>query len=975
MNIAKATLCKEIDDETVYIYPKTTADMVDYSEQETVEDKLNNINTKNTFIDEKLLEIQNRISSIRDEVDALYSNNDQTSSSILLLQEKINAADLQIEQLREHVRDTIGNQISELELQIGNIDGTNNETQNALSNIQAQITDIINIITNLNTSLTEIETHISDVSSNGNITTTNLSRLQTQVDIISDGFNRNVNRIDDILNTTNDIQNTIGILTSKIDNILSAEANIANSFETMQSDIQLINDNIAEITSAQMSHETNINDLRSRITNAEINIEKSLLDETMYAKQLFMYDLEYASQSFARIKDDLFFAGFNKAFEEGVNPLIMIFKTYVDEDDGTMSIGVKFQTTDFAFGHSSSMAWSGLTGYVIDGETYVTDGIARDTSHIIHRVSMKYNEDDELNPENYTLTELDPILLPDNVCAYCLMNYDNKIYVYGRIDGYLCVWILNLSYGDERPPIDDTVAGIECYLSGKPKDTPRTEQDWSTDGKYIYHCYSNPNAVAIYSLATGEFIKLVNIGDFINGNSMIGEIEKICPLSDGTLYLTSQYYYPNVNYHNHRFWCVSKINFSSKMTSTQIHQYPNYSRELYVANTVSINRKKKDAEGREITVTKTFETNGRYQDGTKNYPFSSLASAIYAAMTTPTINNTIKIVNTGMHYTIDELVLRIPSLSLSIVCNNCVTFVDLHHTSGTLSITGAVIEKAATTIRSNLSLIDCIFNATYTEPSVSINNTNEDTIDDSDEDDDQDTTTIVNQEPPYRINGIINIINGTYTGVCPGGIGNKVFQFGAGAIGIVGFTNPSICPVSDENYNYEYNESDEHNTMQVFPACNNYQQLNLKLYNVINSGKRTTWTAIYEAPTEAQSEPFIKIGGKLPLNYSVLNNATYRIKWCSRDNDVWHNTIVNVNGVTTAELRFTTGDEKLYIRIMHLIFNPEESSIRVKDVREYVISNSDGNDNGYLKLETTTYTTETLFISQWKIKSIEVIGY
>ena len=51
MSINKATLAKEVDGTIEYIYPKTTADMVDYTAQQTVEQKLQQLSTDLGAID------------------------------------------------------------------------------------------------------------------------------------------------------------------------------------------------------------------------------------------------------------------------------------------------------------------------------------------------------------------------------------------------------------------------------------------------------------------------------------------------------------------------------------------------------------------------------------------------------------------------------------------------------------------------------------------------------------------------------------------------------------------------------------------------------------------------------------------------------------------------------------------------------------------------------------------------------------
>lgn len=664
---------------------------------------------------------------------------------------------------------------------------------------------------------------------------------------------------------------------------------------------------------------TKINELRNIVEN-------NSLDQTMYAKQLFIRDLEYANQSMARITDNLFFAGFN-TYANDQNPLLMIIATSTDEDDKTMSTEIKYQTTDFDFGHTSSMAWgrSNNIGYVIDGEIHSTNGVQTvTTNNIIYRVELQQTSN------NYSLTRLEPIILPNDVYAYCLMDYENDIYVYGRINSNLCIWQLNTDNGTNVPSQQNVVKKVICNLSGTPKDMPRTEQDWSTDGKYIYHCYSNPNSVAMYNFKTGKFIKLVNIGDFINGNSMIGEIEKICPLSDGTLYLSSQYYYPNTNYHNYRFWCVSKVEFASKMASAQIHQYPNYTREIYVADMASFTINRNNSDSTITTIQKTYQTNGRYQDGTENYPFYSLESAIYAAMTTGNINNRITVVDTGKVYTINELVLRIPAASLSIICNGHVTFKDIHCTSGTLTIDDATVTAIATTARTNLSLINCKFDAVYANEETSIT--------------------------PYRIKGIINIANGQYTGNCKNENSNQVFEFDAGAMGTVGFVQGSTCILNGE-------------AVEIFPASNSFYQFNLRLYNVLNNGNKSQWTNIYRV---SEDDANIPIGQILPIsnNYAILDNATYRIKW--QLNDIIYNTLVNVNGDTYTQLSATTGTDTLNMKVMHVHFNPNNSSITLSGATEYRINNDE--TTGQPVFQIIEHTAESLYESQWKIISIDVKG-
>ena len=84
MAINKATLAKEVDGKIEYIYPKTTADMVEYTSSQTVKDKLDALTTEDARIDGRISNIVTNAGTNNTEiVDARVAASDGAAKTTL----------------------------------------------------------------------------------------------------------------------------------------------------------------------------------------------------------------------------------------------------------------------------------------------------------------------------------------------------------------------------------------------------------------------------------------------------------------------------------------------------------------------------------------------------------------------------------------------------------------------------------------------------------------------------------------------------------------------------------------------------------------------------------------------------------------------------------------------------------------------------------------------------------------------------
>ena len=441
-----------------------------------------------------------------------------------------------------------------------------------------------------------------------------------------------------------------------------------------------------------------------------------------------------------------------------------------------------------------------------------------------------------------------------------------------------------------------------------PNEAPRTNQSWATDGTYLYWLRSNPNAIAIFDFKTGEFIRWSEIGDFVGGSMMIGEAEMIC-FAENEAKLISQYYYPNGVSTAKRFWLYSDIKWSKDLPAEQQHWYPNESRAIYVSNAYSNGISVRTNQG------DTYPKN--IQTGTHNYPYPSLETALYAAMATPSNSTEIIMLNTGEDYEIDDLVLRIPSMNIVITCEGKVTFDYLHIYAGNVSVRGNChFKRLSTSQYSRLQITD----GTFTAAGLVYENGE--------------------YIPPYSMSGVIGIVNGKYTG----NSNDAVFEFKIGATGVVGFSEGN-------------------------PMTTNYQQTNLVMLNVRNSGVRERWTNIYSGGS-------FTIGTAITPTISgfyVNNNTVYAVKWRADSNSDFFNTIVHVSGNTIADLSAIIDDNgTIKYRMARIRFRPRiqqsgnwiYGNIVIISITDYTVS--DGS---------ITSTALNAVPNGFSIDSIAVKGY
>lgn len=641
---------------------------------------------------------------------------------------------------------------------------------------------------------------------------------------------------------------------------------------TLHVEESVFNDDGFEGTDELSALQKALNDVDAIMARLK-TVGQSIIDEYAYVKPVYLAEIDgYAAQSIAFIGNGIYIIGFSK-YNDAANSLLLAFNERTKKVIGR---------AEAQLGHINSL------GY--DGEYFYSPG---DNDSYVNRFKVS------VGVSSLSVSDVAVLTLETGVNVQSVFDCGGEIYAVGTKGDSHVIW---------RLTADDP----EYRSVTLPNDAPRTNQAWAADGTYLYWLRSNPNAVAIFDFKTGEFIRWSEIGDFVGGSMMIGEIEMMC-FAEGKMKLISQYYYPNAVSTAHRFWLFSRLMWSKEIPSEQQHSYPNAHREIYVSNAYPNGIAIRTNEGDKYAKDK--------QTGTENYPYPSLETALYAAMATPDIPVEIIMLNTGVAYTIDDLVLRMPHVSLTIKCNGKVVFTHLHLPVGNLTIAGnAHFERIATTPRARLQIIDGTFTARNR----------------------------IDGAAPYYIAGAIAITNGKYTG----GSDDIIFEF-AGANGVVGFnTDNSGCSA---------------------PRSNNPQQVNLVLYNVRNAGCRDRWITVYSGGSSVQ------IGNVIPTTmpeFYVNDNVSCRVKWRAESGE-YYNTVVNVSGDTIADMSAMIGSgTNTKYRVVKMRLRPRiydsatgewiNGDIRVMSVTDYTVSN--GNIN-------STVTNSGNLPADVEIKEIAVRGY
>lgn len=471
--------------------------------------------------------------------------------------------------------------------------------------------------------------------------------------------------------------------------------------------------------------ETAIDNLEDAADTIE-NIRKKQIDGEMYARPIFLSDIAgHAAQSMVVIGqsggNDIYLIGLTKTADT-TKTLLLAYNA------GTNAI---LSSAEFSFGHANSMAVDG------DGVVYLPN----DNGKSVYRFMVTSYA------PTLTISQLDPIAAPTGWTINDIFGLDGVVYANGTHGGDTYYWKL----GEED-------AAVEIAL---PDEQPRVGQSWATDGDKLYLLRSSPNAVAIYDFASGEFLRWVNIGDFVGATFPIGEIEGLCFTNSGAV-LLSQLYYDAVT-KSRRFWMLSALKPSSEIVSDQQHIYPNMERTIYVSNALGGNL--------------TFRTNSgdTYPSaddltGSENHPYPSLDAALYASSATPHNNIRIVMLDTGTGYTIPNTALRMPAADITIECRGNVTFQYLELDAGALAVTGnATFAQLFTADNTSVNIDGCTFSATGRVDGLA----------------------------PYIINGAVSIVNAAYTG----GSSDILFEFASGTCGVVGFTSGSPAATNYQQTN------------------------------------------------------------------------------------------------------------------------------------------------------------------------------
>lgn len=580
----------------------------------------------------------------------------------------------------------------------------------------------------------------------------------------------------------------------------------------------------------------------NRITNNEKAIGE-ILDENAYVKPVAIGEKDgNAAQGIVYIDSDKYLIT-SVYLQDETKTIISLF----DESQGKI-----IAEEQVSFGHANSIAKD------TSGVFYVPHASGASV------IRFQFVVDDN----RLYIEELDPLAMPPAYDVKNVFNIGNDVYAFGIRNGQTCYWSLS---GNEKVNIS------------LPENAPRTNQSIASDGTFLYWLRSNPNTIAVFDLHSGNFIRWINIGDYVGGTTLIGEAESIC-VKDSKLKLLSQFYYPDAINNMTRFWMVSELYLSKNLPANQQHVYPNNVRYIYVSN--------ESPNGVLMPTNNGDDTSD--QIGSENQPYPSLELALYAAMATPNLPIEIIMKNTGTDYYISDLVLRIPSMAIVINCLGNVTFNFLHMVSGNVTITGeSRFERISTTSRSRLQISKATFTA---EERVT-----------------QGNTTIA----PYSLNGVFSLINCKYTG----GSNDIMFDFVAGSNGTV-----------------EFNVDDEGTTA---PRGTNPQSANLVLTNVRTTGHYERWVVIYSGATT------IQINTAVTMDFTAYfqNGGVYRIKWRADANADYYNTVFHVNGDTAVDLATMVGNVYRVAKLQVQPRTKSDDTyingrIKVINVTDYYVSNN-----------------------------------
>lgn len=116
MAINKATLAKEVDGKVEYIYPKTTADLVEYDSTQTVEQKLQNVDKDVSAVDKRVDTLSKGVSS-----GSLSTTSDAELFDIRNPNRDVVGSDVTYDSAGEAVRAQIGALSDEIENKIGDL--------------------------------------------------------------------------------------------------------------------------------------------------------------------------------------------------------------------------------------------------------------------------------------------------------------------------------------------------------------------------------------------------------------------------------------------------------------------------------------------------------------------------------------------------------------------------------------------------------------------------------------------------------------------------------------------------------------------------------------------------------------------------------------------------------------------------------------------------------------------------------------
>lgn len=616
-------------------------------------------------------------------------------------------------------------------------------------------------------------------------------------------------------------------------------------------------------------------EFNNRLTATEQKMHV-LLDQHIFAKPLYLGEsIGFAVQGITHLKDNQYILTLSSTSNSS-DTLICLF----DSENGITA------SAEGHYGHGNSIAKDENDVF------YIPTGYGG-----IYRFTM---EIDIIN-SSISIIPMSSMTFSSNIKVWNVFDYNGSVYAYGSKNSKACIWEIT----QNQPEYYYIVFPSNTYIT-LPNEAPRTNQTWGTDGTYLYWLRSNPNAIAVFDFNTGIFIRWVDVGDYIDGSMLLGEVESICVVNN-QLKLISQYYYPNAQNTLKRFWLFSELKWATELPPDQQHWYPNEHRTIYVSN--GLLKKVSDNIFNGITI----RTNQgdiypkNTQTGSQEFPYPSLETALYAAMATPDIPSQIVLLKTDIDYNIDDLVFRTPSMTIIINCLGKTTFEYIHLPAGNLSITGnAFIKRISTTNRARLQIVGGTFISKHR----------------------------IDNAAPYVFGGIINIINGKWFNDPNVTEDEILFEFNTGTTGVVGFDVTSV----DNNNNIL---TDFENGILSMPMSNNYQQLNIILYNIKNYGKRQRWTSIY---SNGQND--LQIGANITLTipgFYLNDNTVYRIKWRAENDAKFYNTIVHVNGETVADLSSIINKNTLpTLRTIKISFNPSSLSnkIRIDEVIDYSILNN-----------------------------------